>query len=332
MKKVMKLEEKIAATRVYSTKILVFALVCLLGAVACGVYHITNHGRDAEAADTGFAMFNDGALTILDLTNAVTTSGFDGTEMPRMKQVGSRPVPKLEFGKEYYIRYELPNHLKAEIENGDDSFKANVSYSFQVGSYHREPSPDPGDRDLGRFGLIEIEILNLDNNSRYLVDGVFVNAGDRALCLKHSMHVSSSYYSGWFDLDDEDLGITLYTGALPDAGPKTTDTASHAGLGASWHIAGTDDIIAFDTNDDIKTTMVAPSKKAAKLRAAPSKPADAEQPMPIAEDRPTAPKEPKEPMISTTEEPPFLPTEDCSGCDPTPSCSDGYYVFPVHTP
>lgn len=131
---------------------------------------------------------------------------------------------KLWDDTDYIIQLNLPTLLRAEIENGSDSFRVRARYDFEV---------KQGDRFH-----IAIEIYNNSTGNLYVAESGIMTASD--ICVKHSMERHSvGLLSYQPDFDDETFAFSIYTSALPDAGPKSTDDGSFGRFSIKYDISGT---------------------------------------------------------------------------------------------
>lgn len=131
---------------------------------------------------------------------------------------------KFQADTEYIIRFDFPEMLRAEIENDDCDFELAVEYEFEV--------------EQNASVHVRVKLYNQDTGNLYIANGAIPAADD--LCLKHSFGKSSSYISNWSKFEKGCFEFSVYTSALPDAGPKVTTDASYGGWGYSLHytIAG----------------------------------------------------------------------------------------------
>lgn len=124
---------------------------------------------------------------------------------------------------EYYIFWSAPDMLKAEIENGYRTYDINIEYRFQ--------SED--------FAHIWIKVFNPDTGRVFV--GMTSVLVDGEQCWKHCMGRSNIVTSMWPEFSEKGLEFTLYTSALPDAGPKVTDDVKYGELETNWYIAGVEE-------------------------------------------------------------------------------------------
>lgn len=131
---------------------------------------------------------------------------------------------KLQADTEYIIQFNFPDMLRAEIENGNCNFDVSAKYEFEVENNHR--------------AHFQVKLYNRDTGNLYIANGAVVAADN--LCLKHSFGKSGNLISSYIKFEKDCFEFSVYTSALPDAGPKSTTDASHGGWGYSLHytIAG----------------------------------------------------------------------------------------------
>lgn len=120
----------------------------------------------------------------------------------------------------YYIQYNFPDHLKAEIENGDNRLNITANYSFEV--------------NQGENFRIDITVLNEDSGNSYTCTS-YIKARD-ALCVKHLPTESSE-----LQIENDHVIFDIYTSALPDDGPKTTKETLFSQLDYRYSLNGVDD-------------------------------------------------------------------------------------------
>lgn len=131
---------------------------------------------------------------------------------------------KLQADTEYIVQLNFPDMLRAEIENENYNFDVSAKYEFEVKDNYR--------------AHFQVKLYNRDTGNLYVANGAVLAADN--LCLKHSFGKSSNYISRWIEFEKDCFAFSVYTSALPDAGPKSTTDASYGGWGYSLHytIAG----------------------------------------------------------------------------------------------
>lgn len=132
---------------------------------------------------------------------------------------------KLQAGTEYIVQFNFPDMLRAEIENDNCNFDVSAKYEFEVKTDYR--------------AHFQVKLYNRDTGNLYVANGAVLAADD--LCLKHSFGKSGNLISSCVEFEKDCFEFSVYTSALPDAGPKSTTDASYGGWGYSLHyaIAGT---------------------------------------------------------------------------------------------
>lgn len=129
-------------------------------------------------------------------------------------------TPHLHSDNTYYIQYNFSDRLKTEIKNGDRDFSIIANYSFEV--------------DRGDDFRVDITVLNNDSKNAYTCTS-YIEADDY-LCVKH---FPNSYET--LDLYDDHIIFNIYTSALPDDGPKTTEEAFSPTFSREYSVSGVDD-------------------------------------------------------------------------------------------
>ena len=128
---------------------------------------------------------------------------------------------KLQADTEYIIRFDFPDMLRAEIENETCDFELAAKYEFEVQESHR--------------AHFQVKVYNRDTGNLYVANGAILATDD--LCLKHCFGKNSSSISSWINFEEDCFEFSVYTSALPDAGPKTTSSASSGGWGYNLNYA-----------------------------------------------------------------------------------------------
>ena len=159
-----------------------------------------------------------GELMFTDITN-------NGESQPLCTELTAEGQGQFVSGTEYVIRFDYPDALKAELENGRRNYQVDVQYSFQV-------------KD-GGCGYLRVTIYSEETHRMYRGESSFEAVGD--LCLKHD--ISATPELGMMVTSEpikfagsEHLEFTLFTSALPDDGPKTS--VSSWQFSSNWRIAG----------------------------------------------------------------------------------------------
>ena len=131
---------------------------------------------------------------------------------------------KFQADTEYIIQFNFPDMLRAEIENDNCRFDVAVKYEFEVQENHRFH--------------VQVKLYNLDTGNLYVANGAILAVDD--LCLKHNYGKGSHYLSSNIEFKEDCFEFSVYTSALPDAGPKVTASGSSGGWGYDLHytIAG----------------------------------------------------------------------------------------------
>lgn len=129
---------------------------------------------------------------------------------------------KLYADTEYIIQFDFPDMLLAEIENDHHDFEIVAKYDFKV------------ERD-SRFHA-EIKLYNKTSGNLYVATADISAADD--LCVKHSFGAGTNYICDYPEFADDHFAFSLYTSALPDAGPKTTTESSFGRFSINYTIAG----------------------------------------------------------------------------------------------
>lgn len=131
---------------------------------------------------------------------------------------------KLQADTEYIVQFNFPDMLRAEIENDNYNFDISAKYEFEV--------------EAGNLAHFQVKLYNNDTGNLYVANGAVLTADD--LCLKHSFGKSGNLISSDIKFNKDCFEFSVYTSALPDAGPKTTTDSAYSGWGYSlnYTIAG----------------------------------------------------------------------------------------------
>lgn len=113
---------------------------------------------------------------------------------------------QLQANAEYIVQFDFPTMLLAEIENGDSVFDIAAKYEFEVPQSSRLH--------------VQVKVYNRTSGNLYVANGALIAADD--LCIKHSFGATGSYVSRYEQFEADHFAFSLWTSALPDAGPKTT--------------------------------------------------------------------------------------------------------------
>lgn len=159
-----------------------------------------------------------GELTFADQTN-------NGERLPLCIELTAEGRGQFAEKTEYRIRFEYPDGLKAELENGHSNYEIDIQYSFQV--------------EAGSYGYLRVMIYSQETQKMYRGESSFEALDD--LCLKHDIAATPNLGEKMVDEPIKFVGpsyleFTLFTSATPDDGPKTSSNAR--GIAQNWQIAG----------------------------------------------------------------------------------------------
>lgn len=188
-------------------------------------------------------------------------------------RLGYHSESRLNDDTEYLFRIGLPNTYRAELENEHSSFDLEVNYTFQA----------KADDTI----VFEVKLYNRETSRLYY--GCFeVEAEDR-LCIKHEMGKNTRLSPSTLRLEADYLSFSFYTSALPEDGPKVTESGNHGAISVNRSIAGVDQVIPTypEYKQSITTSDITVSEKIVYSYGAPEY-APSPQPEPTAPPEPTA--------------------------------------------
>ncbi len=159
-----------------------------------------------------------GELTFTDQTH-------NGDTLPLCTELTAEGQGQFAADTEYLIRFDYPDGLKAELENGRSNYEVVVEYTFQV--------------EAGSYGYLRVTVYSNETCKMYRGESSF--GADDALCLKHDVGdvatLGKTTITRPIKFDSPDhLEFVLYTSATPDDGPKVS--AGEWETRPSWRIAG----------------------------------------------------------------------------------------------
>lgn len=159
-----------------------------------------------------------GELTFADQTN-------NGEILPLCIELTAEGRGQFAEKTEYRIRFEYPDGLKAELENGHSNYEIDIQYSFQV--------------EAGSYGYLRVMIYSRETQKMYRGESSFEALDD--LCLKHDIAATPNLGEKMVDepikfVGSNYLEFTLFTSATPDDGPKAS--LSTWGTAPDWKIEG----------------------------------------------------------------------------------------------
>ncbi len=212
-----------------------FSIICLAIvaiAVCIAVYATftapgaSDNNPDSTATEVGDIDHPTGKtfeceLTFLDMNRANLATPMPQLPTPRPSSYDNH---KFRADTEYIVQFDFPNMLLAEIENDDHDFEIDVKYEFEVAQEHRFHT--------------QVRLYNKTSGNLYVANGAILTADD--LCLKHSYGAGTNLICDRPQFEEDHFAFSIYTSALPDAGPKTTESSSYGGWGynLTYTIAG----------------------------------------------------------------------------------------------
>lgn len=208
------------------------AIVIVVGYVLCGNPFAKDNDdqnviTNAECVDAGSIDNPAGEtfecdLVFLDMNRHDITAPNSNPTLPDHQL--NPDSNKFQADTEYIVQFNFPDMLRAEIENDHCRFDVAVKYEFEVKDSHR--------------AHFQAKLYNQDTGNLYVANGAILAADD--LCLKHSFGKSGNLVSSHIKLEEDCFEFSVYTSALPDAGPKITADSSYGGWGYNLHytIAG----------------------------------------------------------------------------------------------
>lgn len=212
-----------------SSKLLIAAIVAafLLGAVLCAVcmmpfisMHLGTHDPVETVDGQRYSMQNPVETDYNTEISYRRLNPYDDELMPLVQEDQNYFYPNTE----YQIVWSFPDTMRAEMENGCRDYEVNIEYRFQ--------SSD--------FAHIWIKVFNPETGRLFV--GMTSVLIDGEQCWKHGYGKTSYVCARHQEFDSDQLSFSIYTSALPNAGPKVTDEIISSPSGyVDWHIAGVEE-------------------------------------------------------------------------------------------